>query len=388
MSIKVIGVLTVARSDAGIYLPVLKAIQDHPKLKLKLIVAAMHLSNEFGLTYKYLEEQGFKIDERIEMTTSSDTPEGLAKSMGLGMISFGQLFGKWKPDILMVLGDRFEMLAATSAALPFNIPVAHLHGGEATEGNIDEPIRHSITKMSHLHFVSTKEYYNRVVQLGEEPWRVQISGAPSLDLLKTINFWSKDKLESKIGLSLNKPTILVTLHPVTLDYQNTLDHIKCVLKALEKLKIQVVFTYPNSDTSGRIIINHIKKCVEKYEWASEVVNFGQEGYFTMLNYASAMLGNSSSGIIESASFGIPVINIGNRQRGRIRSFNVIDVGYNHKEICESIKKVIKPDFRKKLEGMKNPYGNGDASSKIVDVISKVQVNQKLIMKKFYNLNTK
>jgi GDP/UDP-N,N'-diacetylbacillosamine 2-epimerase (hydrolysing) len=388
MNIRTIGVITVARSDSGIYLPVLQAIKNHPKLQLKLIVAAMHLSNEFGLTYKYLQEQGFEIDERVEMTMSSDTPEGLAKSIGLGMISFGQLFGKWKPDILMVLGDRFEMLAAVCAAMPFTIPIAHLHGGEATEGLIDEPIRHSITKMSHLHFVSTKEYYNRVTQLGEEPWRVTISGAPSLDLLNKIKFWSKDKLESKIGLSLKKPTILVTLHPVTLDYQNTLKHINCLLKALEKLKIQVVFTYPNADTCGRIIIEKIRMFVGRFEWASAVVNFGQEGYFTMLNYASAMVGNSSSGIIESASFGIPVINIGHRQRGRVRSFNIIDIGYNQKEIFESVKKVIKPDFRKKLEGMKSPYGDGTASQQIVDVISKVQINQNLIMKKFYNLDAK
>ena len=191
--------MTVARSDAGIYLPVLKAIKSHPSLRLKLIVAATHLSSEFGMTYKYLEGQGFELNEKIEMTMSTDTPEGLAKSMGLGLISFGQLFGRWKPDVLVVLGDRFEMLSAVSAAMPFTIPVAHLHGGEASEGAFDESIRHSITKMSHLHFVTTKQYYDRVVQLGEEPWRVTLSGAPSLDSIKSIKLWSKHRLEKKLG---------------------------------------------------------------------------------------------------------------------------------------------------------------------------------------------
>ena len=385
MSIKTIGVVSVARSDSGIYLPILRAIQDNPKLQLKLIVAGMHLSNEFGLTYKYFEEQGFEIAEHIEMTMSTDTPEGLAKSMGLGLISFGQLFGKWQPDILMVLGDRFEMLAAASAAMPFTIPIAHLHGGEATEGLIDEPIRHSITKMSHLHFVSTQDYFNRVVQLGEEPWRVTLSGAPSLDSLHSIKQWPKNKLEKKLGFSLNNPTILATLHPLTLEYKDTLVHVDCFLGALKKLKVQVVFTYPNADTAGRIIIDKIDKFVSKYDWATVVVNFGQEGYFSMLNYASVMVGNSSSGIIESASFDIPVVNIGDRQRGRIHSFNVIDVDYNQNQIVKTIKKVMNSEFSKKLKGMKNPYGDGTASKKIIDKIIKTPINKKLIMKNFYNL---
>jgi len=227
MKKRIISIVSVARSDAGIYLPILKAIKKSSHLDFKLIVAAMHLSNEFGLTYKYFEEQGFKIDEKIEMTMSSDTPEGIAKSMGLGLISFGQLFGKSKPDMLMLLGDRFEMLAAANAAMPFAIPIIHLHGGEATEGVIDEQIRHSITKMSHMHFVSTKEYYDRVIQLGEQPWRVELSGAPSLDLLNEIKLWSRKKVEERINLSLKLPTILATLHPVTLEYEDTTAHVEC-----------------------------------------------------------------------------------------------------------------------------------------------------------------
>jgi GDP/UDP-N,N'-diacetylbacillosamine 2-epimerase (hydrolysing) len=386
MNKKTISIVSVARSDAGIYLPILKAIKKSSQLDFKLIVAAMHLSNEFGLTYKYFEEQGFKIDEKIEMTMSSDTPEGLAKSIGLGMISFGQLFGRSKPDMLMLLGDRFEMLAAASAAMPFAIPIIHLHGGEATEGLIDESIRHSITKMSHLHFVSTKEYYNRVIQLGEEPWRVNLSGAPSLDSLNEIKIWSKQKVEEKINLSLKSPTILATLHPVTLQYEDTAAHVDCFFKALENLKIQVVFTYPNSDTAGRIIIDKIKEFVEKYNWATSVTNFGQAGYFSMLKYAKVMVGNSSSGIIESASFQIPVVNIGDRQRGRVKSFNVIDVEYNKNKIIKAINKALTPDFNNTLKGMKNPYGDGNASKKIINSIIKISNDKKLIIKKFYNMD--
>jgi len=386
MKKRIISIVSVARSDAGIYLPILKAIKKSSHLDFKLIVAAMHLSNEFGLTYKYFEEQGFKIDEKIEMTMSSDTPEGIAKSMGLGLISFGQLFGKSKPDMLMLLGDRFEMLAAANAAMPFAIPIIHLHGGEATEGVIDEQIRHSITKMSHMHFVSTKEYYDRVIQLGEQPWRVELSGAPSLDLLNEIKLWSRKKVEERINLSLKLPTILATLHPVTLEYEDTTAHVECFLKALEHLKIQVVFTYPNSDTSGRIIIDKIEEFVEKYNWAYRVTNFGQAGYFSMLKYAKAMVGNSSSGIIESASFQIPVVNIGDRQRGRVKSFNVIDVDYDKNEIIKAINKALSSDFNNSLIGMKNPYGDGNASQKIIDTISNISIDKKLIMKKFYNLD--
>jgi len=240
--------------------------------------------------------------------------------------------------------------------------------------------------MSHLHFVSTKEYYNRVIQLGEQPWRVALSGAPSLDSLNEIKLWPRKKVEEKINLSLKRPTILATLHPVTLQYEDTFAHVESFLKALEHLKIQVVFTYPNSDTSGRIIIDKIEEFVEKYNWASSVTNFGQAGYFSMLKYAKAMVGNSSSGIIESASFQIPVVNIGDRQRGRVKSFNVIDVDYDKNEIIKAINKALSSDFNNSLIGMKNPYGDGNASQKIIDTISNISIDKKLIMKKLYNLD--
>lgn len=385
MKKRTIGIVTVARSDIGIYLPLMKLIKNSSFLDLKLIVAGMHFSSEFGLTYKYIEEQGFNIDERVEMTMSSDSPESIAKSIGLGIISFGQLFSKWKPDILLVLGDRYEMLSSVIAAMPLGIPIAHLHGGEATEGLIDEPIRHSITKMSHIHFVSTKEYYNRVVQLGEENWRVNLVGAPSLDYIKNFKEWPLKKLETVIKLSLKKPTILVTLHPLTLDYSNTEKHIDILIDAISELKIQAVFTYPNSDTAGRIIIDKINDFTSKNDFTSAVSNFGQNGYFTMLKNACAMVGNSSSGIIESASFKLPVLNIGYRQQGRVQASNVLNVDYDKKMIKDGIKKITNEKFKKRLAKIVNPNGDGFASERILKKLSDVELNKELIIKKFNNL---
>jgi UDP-hydrolysing UDP-N-acetyl-D-glucosamine 2-epimerase len=385
MSQQTIGVVTVSRSDAGIYLPVLKAIKNNQKFNLEIIAAGMHLSHEYGLTYKYLEEQGYKINEKIEMSMSTDTPEGVAKSMGLGVISFGQLFGKWKPDILMLLGDRYEMLAAATAAMPFTIPIAHLHGGETTEGAIDEAIRHSITKMSHLHFVSTVEYYNRVIQLGEQPWRVTLSGAPSLDSISTTKMWSKKQLEEKLLIKLNVPTLIVTIHPVTLEYLDTKKQVACVLSALDKLKLQVVFTYPNADTQGRTIIDAINKFVNQHKWAISIENLGQEGYFSLMRHASGMIGNSSSGIIESASFELPVVNIGKRQQGRLHGFNVIDVKYDKTEIVNAVNKILSTSFKRKLKGMINPYRNGNATAKIIQKLENKHNKEDLIIKRFFNI---
>ena len=379
------GVVTVARSDFGIYLPVLQAIKNSLDLELKLCVAGMHLSPEFGDTWRDIEAAGFYIDERIEFTTSSDTAEGVSKSMGLGMISFGQLFGRWRPDFLMVLGDRFEMLSAAAAALPFAIPLAHVHGGECTEGAIDEAIRHAITKMSHLHFVTAQPHYDRVVQLGEEPWRVTLSGAPSLDSLSQVEPWSREQLEERTGLSLTDPTLLVTLHPVTLEYEQTGMHVAELLAALEVLRLQVVFTYPNADTEGRRIIAAIESFTREHNWAKAVVNFGQAGYFGMMAHAAAMVGNSSSGIIESGSFELPVVNIGTRQRGRVRGVNVVDVDYDRHSIADAVRDVLAPDFRLKLCGMRNLYGDGTAAEKIVDVLAETSIDQPLIMKRFHNV---
>lgn len=382
---RTIGVVTVARSDYGIYLPLLRQIQQDPDLRPYLIVSGMHLSPEFGLTVKAIEADGFEVCERVEMLLSSDSPEGIAKSMGLGTIGYAQAYARLRPDILVVLGDRFEMHAAAVAALPFKIPVAHIHGGETTEGAIDDALRHSMTKLSHLHFVSTQEYARRVVQMGEESWRVIVSGAPSLDNLHFVKLLKAHELEVKYRLRLNQPPLLATFHPVTLEYERTEWQVSELLAALDTSEMPVVFTMPNADTSGRIIIRMIKEFVRTHASAQMVDNLGTQGYFSMMALAVAMVGNSSSGLVEAASFELPVVNVGSRQRGRVRGINVIDVDYEQTSILEGLQKALDPGFRAKLRGMRNPYGSGGASEKIVEVLKLVQLDDKLLMKRFHDL---
>jgi UDP-hydrolysing UDP-N-acetyl-D-glucosamine 2-epimerase len=386
VGVRRIGLVTVARSDYGIYLPILRKIQSDPDLDLQLIVSGMHLSTEFGLTLELIKADGFEISDRVEMLLSSDTPEGIAKSMGLGVIGFAQVYAHRRPDILMVLGDRFEMYAATIAALPFKIPVAHLHGGEVTEGAIDDALRHSMTKLSHLHFVSTAQYAKRIVQLGEEPWRIIVSGAPSLDNLTSVSLLSARELKTKYGLQLDKPPLLVTFHPVTLEYEETAWQVEELLKALKECGLPIIFTMPNADTSGRVVNSMITKFLEDNSLAQMINNLGTEGYFSLMSLAVAMVGNSSSGIIEAASFKLPVVNIGNRQKGRVRGQNVIDVGYTHEEILQGIKTCLDPNFRESLNKLENPYSNGQASEKIINVLKTVDLGQPLIVKQFHDLN--
>jgi UDP-hydrolysing UDP-N-acetyl-D-glucosamine 2-epimerase len=382
---RTIGAVTVGRSDYGIYLPILRQIRAERDLRLLLYVSGMHLSPEFGSTATAIESDGFDIQERVEMLLSSDTPEGTAKSMGLGTIGFAQAYTRQRPDILLVLGDRFEMHAAVVAALPLKVPVAHIHGGELSEGAIDDALRHSITKMSHLHFVSTDLYAQRVIQMGEEPWRVVVSGAPALDNLTTIELLSRAKLEQQFGLNLREPFLLVTYHPVTLEHEKTEAHMRDLLSALDALGMAVVFTYPNSDMGGRLIISLIEEFANQHLNAQVVVNLGTQGYFSMMKLAAAMVGNSSSGIIEAASFKLPVVNVGNRQRGRLRPRNVIDVGSSQAEISAGIKRAIQPDFRAQLADLVNPYGDGHAAERIVQTLRGVELDDKLLLKHFHEM---
>lgn len=379
---KTIGVVTVARSDYGIYLPILKKIQAHRSLDLYLLVSGMHLSPEFGKTIETIKNDGFPIGDQIEMLISSDSPEAISKSMGLGIIGFAQSYARYQPDILLVLGDRFEMHAAAVAALPFNIPIAHVHGGESTEGLIDESIRHSLTKMSHLHFASTQKYANRIIQMGEEPWRVKVSGAPSLDNLHDMTLLPKDILEKELGFQLPKQVLLITFHPVTLEYENTEHQIQNLLQAIETVNIPAIFTYPNSDTSGRQIISHIDQFVQQHPNHHVVANLGTQRYFSLMQHVTAMVGNSSSGIIEAASFKLPVVNIGNRQKGRVHGHNVIQVSQEPTAIIEGIQKATSSTFIQGLENLLNPYGKGHASELIVDTLHQTTPNQSLLMKHF------
>lgn len=379
---RTIGAVTVGRSDYSIYLTVLRKIKAEADLELYLIVAGMHLSPEFGSTVEAIEADGFEINERVEMLLSSDTPEGIAKSIGLGIIGFAQVYSRFRPDLLLVLGDRFEMHAAVLAALPFKIPVAHIHGGEITEGAIDDALRHSITKLSHLHFTATEDARRRIVQMGEEPWRVIVSGAPSLDNLESVRLLDRPELEALIALRLDANPLLVTYHPVTLEYEQTEWQVRQLLGALEQCDFPMVFTMPNADTNGRVITGLVREFARSCSRAQMVDNLGTRGYFSLMSQAVAMVGNSSSGIIEAPSFGLPVVNIGTRQQGRTRGPNVIDVGYACDEILAGIAQATSPEFRASLRGLPNPYGCGHASDVIVRHLKEVALDDRLVKKRF------
>ena len=382
---RTIGVVTTSRADYSHYLPLLRAIIEDPELRLDLIVSGMHLVPEFGLTVNEIEADGFPIAARVETLLGSDTPEAIAKSMGLAVIGFAQLFAANRPDILIVLGDRFEMYAAALAILPFNVPVAHIGGGDVTEGAIDECLRHGITKLSHLHFVASRQQEQRVLQMGEEPWRVMVTGELSLDLIHSFPKIPVEEMDRRFHFSFGNPFLLVTYHPVTLEYESAGAQIKQLLAALNQINMPVLFTAPNADTAGRIIARSIHEYVDSHPSCQLVVNMGASGYFTAMSLAAAMVGNSSSGVIEAASFRLPVVNIGTRQRGRLRGKNVIDCGYSSSEIVSSVKAAITGEFRASLDGLKNPYGTGDASNRILHRLRSLVNDNTLIFKRFVDV---
>jgi UDP-N-acetylglucosamine 2-epimerase (non-hydrolysing)/GDP/UDP-N,N'-diacetylbacillosamine 2-epimerase (hydrolysing) len=380
-----IGVVTVSRSDYGIYLPVLQAIRQEPVLELCLFVSGTHLLSGFGKTIDLIGADGFKAAERVEMLLAADSPEGIAHSMGMGLIGFSSAYNRQAPDILLVLGDRFEMHAAALAALPFRIPVAHIHGGEESLGAFDNSLRHSITKLSHIHFASTEEYARRIIQMGEEPWRVIVSGAPSLDNLRAMPLLTETELRDRFQVDVQRKFLLVTYHPVTLEYERTGWQINELLAALDTCALPVVFTMPNADTNGRLIRKQIEEFVATHPNSRAFENLGTQGYFSLASYAAAMVGNSSSGIIEAASFKLPVVDIGTRQKGRIHAGNVIQVGYNRTEILAGIKRATDPGFLKKLDNLVNPYGDGHAAERIVEVLRTITIDDKLVYKPFLDI---
>lgn len=379
---RTIGVVTVARSDYGIYLPILRCIQADPELALHLIVSGAHLAPAFGSTVNAIQADGFAIGERVEMLLASDSPEGIGKSIGLGVIGFAQVFARFRPDILLVLGDRFEMYAAALAALPFNIPVAHVHGGEVTQGAIDDALRHSLTKLSHLHFVSTPVYARRVAQLGEETWRITVSGAPSLDNLRAMVLPTREQLETQFDFCLQPAPLLVTFHPVTLEFEQIEWQISELMAALHELDMPVIFTMPNADTHSGVIRQRIAAYVRTHSSAWSVENFGTQNYFGVMQFSAAMVGNSSSGILEAPSFRLPVVNIGTRQTGRIRAADIIDVGYARAEIVAGVQRAIAPEFRTGLRDLVNPYGDGHAAKRIVAELKAATLDDRLIHKVF------
>jgi len=385
-TIRKICVVTVARSDFGIYRPVLNAIQNEPSIELGMLVTGMHLSPEFGMTISEIEEEGFPIAGRVDMKQAQDTPKDIAQSMGRGVSGMAGVYADYQPDIICVLGDRTEMLAAATAAVPFNIPIAHIHGGELSFGAIDDAIRHAITKLSHIHFVSTEPYAKRVRQLGENPSHIVVSGAPSLDNLKTLHLPTTEELEASLEISLSEPPILVTHHPETRAQMPVSKQIAEVLAALDEFDCPILFTKPNADAGGRAIIEAIEAfCQAKpHRWC--VDNLGTAKYFALMKIVKAMVGNSSSGILEAASFKLPVVNIGNRQKGRIQADNVINSTCEKQQIISAIRDALSETMSKSLKNIKNPYGDGRAAQRIVDKLKSIQINEALLAKEFVDQN--
>lgn len=384
---KRIGVVTTSRAEFGILEPVLRRLQEADDFHLSLYVSGMHLSPEFGHTVDAVEAAGFDITERVEMLLSSDTPAGTALSMGLGTIGFAQAFARSRPDLLMVLGDRFEMHAAVTAALPFRLPIAHLHGGESTEGLIDEALRHSVTKMSHLHFPATETYAQRIIRMGEAPWRVCVAGAPALDRLAAFTPLPRNELEDSLNFSLEPPVLLVTYHPVTLRHDDTEQQMAEFLGALDDSGTRLVITYPNADPRGRGVLEHLRRFAgSRSDRVCLTASLGSERYFSLMSIADAMVGNSSSGMIEAASFQLPVVNIGERQRGRVHAENVINIPCRRDAIRQAVDQAIAPDFRRQLSGLKNPYGDGHAGERITATLRRIPFDETLLMKHFYDPN--
>lgn len=378
-----ICVITGSRAEYGLLSGLMKAIMEDESLELQVIATNMHLSPEFGLTYKEIEKDGFFINKKVEMLLSSDTANATTKSVGLATIGFADAFEDLKPNLIVVLGDRFEILAAVSAALFYKIPVAHLHGGEITEGAYDDCIRHAITKMSHLHFTSTDEYRQRVIQLGEEPKRVFNVGALGIENIKKIPLMNKKELESTLdGFTFNDKTLLITYHPVTLENSSAEEQIHNLLSALDEYSdIKIIFTLPNSDTDGRVIIRSINEYVSKHP--GKVIAYpslGLKRYLSSLQFVKAVVGNSSSGIIEVPSFGIPTLNIGNRQKGRKASNSVINCGTSKKDILEGLDNVLNSGPKE----IHNPYEGKNTTADILHVL-KTYPLEGLIKKTFYNL---
>lgn len=378
-----ICVITGSRAEYGLLSGLMRAIKEDESLELQVIATNMHLSSEFGLTYKEIERDGFFINKKVEMLLSSDTANATTKSVGLATIGFADAYEDLKPDMIVVLGDRYEILAAVSAALFYKIPVAHLHGGEITEGAYDDCIRHAITKMSHLHFTSTEEYRQRVIQLGEDPKRVFNVGAPGIENIKKVPLMDKKELELTLdGFTFNDKTILITYHPVTLENSTAEEQIQNLLSALDEYPdIKIIFTLPNSDTDGRVIIRLINEYVSKHqEKATAYPSLGLKRYLSALQFVIAVVGNSSSGIIEVPSFGIPTLNIGDRQKGRIAADSVINCGTSKKDILEGLDKVLNSGHTE----IHNPYEGKNTTSDILHVL-KTYPLEGLIQKTFYNL---
>ncbi|MFH1070327.1 MAG: UDP-N-acetylglucosamine 2-epimerase [Candidatus Glassbacteria bacterium] len=383
-----ICVVTDSRAEYGLLYWLMKEIQVDTQLQLQLIVTGAHLSPEFGLTVREIEKDGFQIDERVETVLSGDTPTAIARSMGLATIGIADALARLNPDLLLILGDRFEILAAAQAALISRVPVAHLHGGEATEGLIDEGIRHAVTKMSHLHFVSAEVHRRRVIQLGENPDRVFNFGAPGLDYIVRQKLLDRKELEEALEFEFGKTNFLVTYHPVTLAEEGPERLFGELLTALDSFSgAHIIFTGQNADTRGRIIGRMIREFVDVDPQRRKFfISLGQLRYLSVMRLVDVVIGNSSSALIEAPFIKCPTVNIGDRQRGRLRAESVIDCAEKSGEIRAAIEKALSPAFRKKIPGVKSPYGEGDSSPKIKRVLKTFPL-ENILFKKFFDQET-
>lgn len=381
---KKIAVFTGTRAEYGLLYWLLKDIQADPELSLKLLVSGMHLSPEFGETYKQIEKDGFKIDEKVEILLSSDSSVGIAKSMGLGVLGFADALSRLAPDVLIILGDRFEALAAAQTAMILRIPVVHLHGGEITEGAYDDAIRHAITKLSYLHATSTEEYRQRVIQLGEAPDRVFNVGAIGLDHLKRGSVMSLEELTESLNFPLRQPYIVATYHPVTLANEEPVSSFDSLLNALGAFPdVQVILTYPNADDGGRKIIPLLEAYASKYsERVLAIPSLGQARYLSAIKHAAVVVGNSSSGIIEVPSFNVPTVDIGMRQKGRLAAASVLHCEATALAIQSSLKSALDDSYKQGDTQIHNPYGQGNASQKVISVLKNMKFTA---MKSFYDV---
>ena len=379
-----ICVFTGTRSDYGLLKPLLTAINEDKNLKLQLVVSGTHLSPEFGLTYREIEEDGFQVSEKIEMILSSDTSTGVAKSTGIGIIGFSDTINRFKPDISIVLGDRFEEFAFVYTSFINKVPVVHISGGEITEGALDDSLRHAMTKLSHIHLVATEEYKKRVIQMGEEPWRVHNVGEIGLIGMKK-DLMTKEEFEKSINFKLNKKNILVTYHPETLNVDKIKNDFKEILSALSKLtETNIIFTKSNADEGGRIINQMIDEFVKSRDNCIAFTSLGRKRYLSGLQFIDIVLGNSSSGLVEVPSFKKTTINIGNRQKGRVKAKSVIDVKPDKNEILKAIDLTYSTSFQNMLKNVQNPYEKEDTLPYILNLLKTVDL-EKLIIKKFYDI---
>ena len=383
-----ICVVTSTRAEYGLLYWLLKEIEADSELKLQFIVTGMHLSPEFGLTYKEIEKE-FKIDKKIEILSSSHTSLDICAEMAIVYEKFAPALAELKPDILVLLGDRYEIFGVAGVASIMQIPIAHIHGGETTQGAFDEAFRHSITKMSHIHFAATNEYANRIIQLGEEPSRVFNVGGPGIENIKKLNLLNKDEFEKSIKFKLAKKNILITFHPVTLENRSAREQFNELLKALDELDdTNFIFTKANSDTDGDVINKMIDEYVSKNsQKAVAFASLGQLRYLSAIKFVDIVLGNSSSGLTEVPSFKKATINIGDRQKGRARASSVIDVRPVKEEILTAIKRAYSKEFEQTLKDTINPYDGGNPSKKMVKILKETKLDG-ILKKKFYDIGLK